>query len=134
MDGQTGDSTCLVWQPIRSSTPGHLVRGTSARIVYRETVVPPVTSGGSSNPQQPSPQRIVKKFSPNKAIGKPEAVLHLQTGDKIFCEAISIDEKGFTFKSKFSESTFVAHTQIHALELLPQVGSASIDVKKKNAC
>ncbi|WP_010586579.1 TlpA family protein disulfide reductase [Schlesneria paludicola] len=133
IDSNPDESSCLVWQPDGSSTSSALCAGVPARIVYKESPkankprVPQARPAGA----QGQPTRVVRKYVPGKVTGKSEAMLHLQTGDMIACEAISLDEEGLTFKSALSESTFISHRQIHALELVPDAGSATIDPKKK---
>ena len=144
VDGHEGESTCLCWQPIRSLTSSALLKGVAARIIYRDppkVVVPnPEQQAGMAARQVP--QRIVRKLpasktkpSPNGSPGsKPkntESFLHLRTGDTIECQVISVDEHGLTFKSSFSDTTFVPHEKIHAVELDPWAPQKEVDPKKR---
>ncbi len=135
IDGKEGDTSCLVWQPVQSSTASAIQRGVSAQIVYRELPKPPAQTAQQQLRQQAQPgtaaQRPVRKVVPPKSTSKAESILHLRTGDKIPCEATSIDEQGLTFKSSVSEATFVPHHQIHALELLPNEPPVPIENKKR---
>lgn len=135
LDSHQDEKSCLVWQPVGSTMSSALRKGAAARIVY---VDPPkqITAPPRSTQQQPQPvglpTRITNKLLTGKSssgLGK-ESILHLRTGDKIFCSQLTIDETGLTFKSTASEASFVPHEKIHALELLPDVKQIELDAKK----
>ena len=132
IDSKADGAGYLVWQPTGSTAASVLKPGIPARIIYKDAPKP-IKARVQPRPNDPGapPQRIVRKYVPGKVTGKGEALLHLQTGDKIPCEAISIDEQGLTFKSTLTESTFVPNEKIHALELVPDASPAPIDAKKK---
>ena len=58
-------------------------------------------------------------------------VLHLRCGDTIPGSVTSIDEKGVTFHTAVTDATFVPHSQVQALELMPEAKSATIARQKK---
>ncbi len=133
---------CLTWQPASSTKSSVIQKGISGRIVYRDS---PLEEPVQTNEEEQSiilgggglavRQRTRTVKNQPRSRKKPKsggAVLHLRTGDTIPCEAISIDERGLTFQSAISEATFVVHSQIQALELLPNVDQGSIDPKKKS--
>ena len=131
LDSQQGENSCLVWQPVGSTTSSSLRNGVAARIVYFD---PPKPITMPRPAQQPAglPNRITRKLLTGQSsmgLGK-ESILHLRTGDKIPCTQVTIDESGLTFKSNISEATFVPHDKIHALELLPDVKQIELDPKK----
>lgn len=134
LDSQSNDSGCLNWHPDGSSTSSTLRTGVPAKIVYKEPPKPVKLRAAQVRPVVPAgqPQRVVRKYVPGKVTGKSDAMLHLRTGDKVPCEAISLDEDGLTFKSSLTEATFIPHRQIHALELISDAGSTEIDPKKKD--
>src|SRR5258708_37753846 len=57
-----------------------------------------------------------------KGTGQPS--LYLLTGDTIPCEVTSIDENGVSFKTALSDSKFVAHDKIKAVELVRGTANA----------
>jgi peroxiredoxin len=127
-DEQSGAS-CLHLQPLASATASPLLADVSGRIIYKET--PP--------PQPTLPQARQQVIRPNGVViingvlgGTPNLVrqppvqgvrrpaLHLRTGDVIPSEVTKIDEAGVTFRSAFSEKTFVPHDKVMAVELAPE--------------
>jgi thiol-disulfide isomerase/thioredoxin len=126
--GSQPGAGCLHWQPSASASASPLRTGVSGRIVYKE---PP--------PQPRIPQTRQTMLAPNvvivngvarvvaRSINAPQIpaqpakrlALHLRTGDVIPSEVTRIDEAGVTFKSSFSEKTFVSHDQVMAVELAP---------------
>lgn len=132
VDGTHPDgSSCLIWQPINSSTSSPLTNDLAAKIVYVEPPKP-LSTVRKADPTGGLPSRIDRKLrtgQPSTGLGK-ESILHLRTGDIIPCAEVTIDEKGLSFQSKVSESSFVPHDKIHALELLPEVKQIELDQKK----
>jgi thiol-disulfide isomerase/thioredoxin len=65
-----------------------------------------------------------------RALGS-QSILHLRSGDTFACTLTLIDEKGVAFKSTVSDSTFVPHSEIKVLELMPEAAPVNIDKLKK---
>ena len=133
VDSQTGEPGCLVWMPIDSMTSSTLLPGVPARVIYeapRKKAAPVVQQKRAAVRALAPPQRAVRKVISKQTPGKGGFVLHLRTGDRIPLSEASIDETGLSFKSSISESTFVPHEKIHALELLPDEESQMIDPRK----
>ncbi len=142
VDGREADASCLVWQPLQSTTASPLTRGVSARIIYRDPPPPP-------KPQQAPPARVVaggglaalarliqtpNAGGPSQSTSKQKQttpVLHLRSGDTIPCMVTGIDEKGITFETALTDAKFVRHDQVKALELMPEAAPAKIAKPKK---
>jgi thiol-disulfide isomerase/thioredoxin len=60
-----------------------------------------------------------------------DCVLHLRSGDTIPCSAAAIDERGISFATSLSDATFVSHSQVKVLELMPNAGAVQIAKEKK---
>jgi peroxiredoxin len=137
-DGREGpESSCLAWQPMGSTNASALRAGTSGRVVYREPPPQPVLTPQQIQQQQvirqrqimiqqqqaAMPQNIAQRTvralstnsEPPKA--KEKRTLFLRTGDMIPCDVTRIDEEGVTFRTPLSESTFVSHDKVKAVEL-----------------
>jgi thiol-disulfide isomerase/thioredoxin len=127
----------LVWQAqgSRSATP--LRPGVSGRIVYREPAPPA--------PRQQAVQRhapqgaggFVAGFlsalsgngdQPAQADGKRRS-LYLRSGDVIPSEVTTIDDRGVSFRTSISTSTFVPHEKVQAAELA-QEGTPSVKINR----
>jgi thiol-disulfide isomerase/thioredoxin len=151
VDATEDSKNCLLWQPIGSRNASALRGGTTARIVYRDPPPPPpkvpaakpVRGRVARVAPVARPAGIVGQIqqifdgSPSKVAQTPRdvshasAILHLRSGDTIPCKVSRADEKGVHFKSEVSEATFIAHTQLKVLELMPQVASTAIAKAKK---
>ena len=140
VDGREGETSALIWQPTHSSTASPLVRGVSARIVYREP--PPVTQAeparvrGNVRMVLPAPRLFSGRVVTNANVAprrrpSSHSVLHLQSGDTFVCTVTAIDEKGVTLKSTVTDATFVPHAQIKVLELMPEAAAVAITSPKK---
>jgi peroxiredoxin len=57
--------------------------------------------------------------------------LHLRSGDLFQCTVTSINEKGVQLKSALTDATFVPHSNIKVLELLPDTAAVAIAAPKK---
>jgi peroxiredoxin len=141
VDGRAGAlATCLVWQPLSSTTASALKPGTSGRIIYKEPPPPaPVASATQPRNQvmlravvaQPRQQQgaagMVLRFA--TALAEPSAQtpksteerrsLFLRDGDVIPSIITKINEEGVWFKSSLSKSTLVPHAKVKAVELVP---------------
>jgi thiol-disulfide isomerase/thioredoxin len=132
-------ASCLVWHPVGSAAASPLRSGISGRIVYREPPPPP-----KQVPQQAQAQGRVRLMINGAAVeqqaarrpvqkssGQPS--LYLRTGDTIPCEVTKIDETGVTFKTAISDSGFVAHDKIKAVELVRDPNNApGLTASKRN--
>ena len=128
-------SSCLAWQPLSSQTSSPFAAGAAGRIVYREPPPPaPTNPVGNANVRmvaQAQPAQgvggMVVRFAqalsntpppPTAKTGIPERkALFLRDGDAIPAVIKGIDEKGVTFTSSLSASTFVPHEKLKAVEL-----------------
>ncbi len=140
----SGADSPLVWRPQYCRAGQPLAADLNARIVYG------AQAGGSAqlSVRQQLPQgRVVagviqvnggvpladseEAVTPRRLAGEFGCVLHLRYGDCVPCEVESIDENGLTFRSPSTDSTFVKHAQIQALELMPGVAANTIRKDKK---
>jgi thiol-disulfide isomerase/thioredoxin len=135
---EAAGSSCLSWLPAGSLNASSLRAGVSGRIVYR-TPPPTTTTVQVANgnmrviqriqplqPAQPAAVPLARNFL-NFAFGgappEPESKqdgrrsLYLRSGDIIPSTVTKIDENGVWFKTSMSESTFVAHDKVKAVEL-----------------
>jgi thiol-disulfide isomerase/thioredoxin len=132
IDGQEElQASCLVWQPVGSALASALRQGVSGRIVYREPPPPPRQAQQGAQGVGMPRAAVVAKGRTSKTIvsvgtgqrgGQPS--LYLRTGDTIPCEVTGIDENGVSFKTSFSDSMFVAHDKIKAVELVRETTNA----------
>jgi peroxiredoxin len=118
-------ASCLAWHPRGSTTASALRPGASGRIVYRELPPPApqvavrqramaqrvVIFGGRAQPQPVRPQ------PPQQPARR---ALHLRTGDVVPSEVTKIDETGVWIRTALSDSTFVPHAKVKAVELGPE--------------
>jgi len=143
IDGKEGEASCLVWQPTSSGTASPLVRGVSARVVYRDP--PPATK--AQPPRTSGDFRVAREIEVRRRLGggrattktpiairmptSGQSILHLRSGDTLACRVTSIDEKGITLKSALTDATFVPHARIKVLELMPGATPVAIARSKK---
>lgn len=149
VDAKEGDASCLVWQPVSGLQPAPFRRDVAARIVYRDPP-PPVKAKIVNNAQvqarqvQPAPgfvNQLANLFGGNgQAVAPPRGavpvaaqafVLHLRSGDTIPCSAANINEEGVAYKSPVSDATFIPHSQLKVLELMPKISAGQIAKNKK---
>jgi thiol-disulfide isomerase/thioredoxin len=150
--------SALVWQPRQTSAGSPLAEDLTGRIVYRERTSAPkaqprkktvnvagavavggggggligaVRVGGAVGKQDQATSDAVPRQPAGGAVAKAAAILHLRCGDAIPCTVDSIDEKGVSFHTPLTDSTFVRHDQIQALELMPDASAATIAKLKK---
>ena len=133
--GERPEGHSLAWQPLASETASPLRPGASGRIVYR-TPVP--KAAAFRQPTQPAPRaaappagvggffdalsRVIDR-GPATPPSPERRTLYLRTGDIIPSSVTKIDEEGVTFQTDFSESTFVPHARIKAVELAQESGA-----------
>lgn len=149
VDATEGDTSCLVWQPVSGLQPAPLRRDVAARIIYRDPPPPVKAQVVNRNQVQvrqvrPAPgfvNQLANLFGGNgQAVAPPPGamaaagnafVLHLRSGDTVPCSAANIDERGVTYKSTVSDATFIPHSQLKVLELMPKIGAGQIAKSKK---
>jgi peroxiredoxin len=137
-------SSCLVWQPSGSTAASALLPDTSGRIIYKE--LPPQVPQ-QQQPQDAQRAAMAQlrrrvlvngrvRVQQNQDLGAmivrfaealserpaPEQTgerraLHLRDGDVIPSVITKIDESGVWFRSSLSQSTFVPHVKVKAIEL-----------------
>ena len=138
VDGKaTPGASCLTWQAEGAANaspppppPPPIAPGVSGKIVYHEPK-PPVAAQPGNRPivrvRPAAPPGFVQGVfgaltdQGNHATGPVSGrrALHLRTGDVIPSEFVKIDEAGITFKTSLSDSTFVSHEKVKAIELAP---------------
>ncbi|HEY1602929.1 MAG TPA: TlpA disulfide reductase family protein [Pirellulales bacterium] len=140
-----GSGNCLIWQPREGGESSPLAPDVTGRIVYRDRPVAPkapprksarVVAGaaplvarGGLRSAAPASDDEPNRSGPQPS--KTESVLHLRYGDTIPCTVTSTDEKGITLQTSVTDTTFVSHDQIQALELMPEAASTTIAKQKK---
>jgi thiol-disulfide isomerase/thioredoxin len=144
-------SSCLVWQPLGSDTASHLRTGVSGKIVAKEPQPEPqpraTTTTRRAGPvvvqgpngqlvgqrivvQQPNGVMVLQSLDPRNQRDQParpvwtRPMLHLRTGDAIPAEVTRIDADGVWFRSPISQSTFVSHDKVKAVELAREASDA----------
>lgn len=140
-------ASCLVWQPLGSQNASPLERDAAGRIVYHDPPPPaPVQNNGMNGNVRmvavAQPQGVggmVARFaqalssSPTPQSKTPtieRKALFLRDGDAVPAIIKSIDEKGVTFTSSLSTSTFVPHEKLKAVELVLVPPQAPIRLTK----
>ena len=132
----------LAWQPLAGESASPIRPGASGRIVYRTPPPKPTPPARvATNPARVAAPRV---GGVNVGIGRVPAPVdqtttlprvsdrrsvYLRTGDVIPAEVTKIDETGVSFKTDFSENTFVPHARIKAVELAAE-NPGSIRVNK----
>jgi thiol-disulfide isomerase/thioredoxin len=135
-EGRSGAS-CLVWQAQGSGTASPLRPGVSGRVVYKE---PPPPAPRPQVPQRQAPQGpggFVAGFLSALSGGGDQAApsdgkkksLFLRSGDVIPSEVTGIDERGVSFRTSLSASTFVPHEKVQAVELA-QEATPNVKISK----
>jgi peroxiredoxin len=127
------EASCIVWNPRGSGTASPVRANADGKIVYHEPPPPPPVR--REQPRSRGVGRRVVVHNNNGVIVRQlidnplESVqqepsheltrkaLYLTTGDTIPCEVTRIDQNGLSFKSPISDSTFVPHEKIKAVEL-----------------
>ncbi len=122
--------SCLVWHPVGSLVGSALKPGISGRIIYKDLPKEPVAA--TPRPQvrqQPQAVGVLEGFLAAYSGGqgaqpakKPRS-LYLRTGDIVPCEVTKIDEAGVSIRTPISDSTFVPHDKIKAVELAAEAVS-----------
>ena len=135
---EQADASCLVWHPDASATSSPLRPGISGRIVYRDP--PPPAPKVAQPQQQPQPVGFADAFlkalaggSNNNAASATagKRTMHLRSGDTIPCEVSKITEEGVSFKTSFSDATFVPHDKLKAVELTTVDGPPKLNKTKR---
>ncbi|MBN1854059.1 MAG: TlpA family protein disulfide reductase [Pirellulales bacterium] len=136
VDGLSQDNaSCLVWQPRGSFVSSPIQHGVSGRIVYREPVPPPPVRAVRIQQRRQQLGIFGLLFSPptenSPQMAPLQRSLHLRSGDTIPCEVKQIDERGLYFKTPVSDTTFVSHDRIKAVELAPSNRSIKINKEER---
>ena len=148
VDSGAGENGCLIWQSREGAAASPLAAGVTGRIIYRERPIVPKAQprkstrvvggaglvavgkvGQRDAAAAPGSDDDQKKSGPKAT--KTASVLHLRYGDTIPCTVTSVDEKGLTLETSVTDTTFVPHDQIQALELMPEAASTTIAKQKK---
>src|SRR5262249_2614627 len=120
-------ASCLVWHPVGSATASPLRPGASGKIVYKEPPPPaPTRQPNMPQPRAPGPGAFALRCAQDLA--EPQATaatgerrsLFLRSGDVIPSVITDITEDGVTFRTSLSQSTFVTHDKVKAVELAPE--------------
>jgi thiol-disulfide isomerase/thioredoxin len=134
---QPGEGGPLAWQPLAGESSSPIRSGASGKIIYKLPTSPATATSGSSNVPKRAivrqqavpmvrvgvqPQNVIGGFiEAFKAVPEQPSTqrrsLYLRSGDIIPAEVLKIDEKGVTFRSELSLSSFVPHARIKAVEL-----------------
>jgi thiol-disulfide isomerase/thioredoxin len=135
-DGREGpDASCLAWLPVGSTTASPLRPGASGKLVFRDPP-PPQPKQSAQAPGRPTAAGFAVRFAQALAeTPAPEGTaerrsLFLRSGDVIPSEITGITEEGVTFKTSMSNSTFVAHDKVKAVELAPESTTVSVKLSK----
>jgi thiol-disulfide isomerase/thioredoxin len=140
VDGAEGDASCLVWQPSFSTAASPLARGVAAQIICRDPppatpVVVRTTGRVAFAPAGARPLSVLeienRAMNVARRAAGAQPILHLRSGDTIPCTISDISEKGVTFKSAVGDATFLPHSRIKVLELMPEATPVAIDRLKK---
>ena len=140
-------ASCIAWQPLGSLNASALERGASGRIVYRDPPPPPAQNNGMGGAVRmvavAAPAQgvggMVARFAqalstspatPTKSPATERKALFLRDGDAVPAIIKGVDEKGVTFTSSISTSTFVPHEKLKAVELVVVPPQAPIRLTK----
>jgi thiol-disulfide isomerase/thioredoxin len=132
-------ASCLRWHSDLALNASSLVHGASGRIVFRE----PQPTAPAETPVRTPAQRqdgwfesVFGSAPPAEATQPPASVrncsLHLCSGDAIPCEITGIDERGVSFKTPQSNTTFVTHDKIKSVVLMAPADSPKVDTVKRD--
>lgn len=142
VEGQTqAEASCLVWKSLVASNASPLKKSVSGQIIYREanSATRVVTSAPTNGPPAApnvigqlfnSVSRALSGAAPAPTVNVPRS-LYLRSGDSFPYESLSVDEKGVTFKTRVSETTFLPHDQIKAVEIFPITGPLKLNKTKR---
>ncbi len=123
-------ASCLAWQPLESATGGPLRLRLSGRIqiVRRRPLIPSlpcslyVCAASEYRRQWRAAMVIVEDGNVRRLVRMNEGndlkrkALYLMSGDSIPCEVTRIDQKGVSFTSPLSSSTFVPNEKVKVVE------------------
>ncbi len=129
-------ASCLAWHAWGARSGARLAANASASIIYREPA-PTVSISKAERQRRIQNNRqgvlgaLFGAFSNSPRIERSDRSLHLRTGDTVVCDAQSIDEHGVTFTSEMTETTFMPHAEILALELADLVQGAELNGPKR---
>lgn len=131
----TPDASCLIWKPLLALNESPLRPGVAGRIVYRERPKPVLVTPQSQQVQMGirlggiqavrRPQgfgAVFKQLLTASVPAQPTAMpgkqsLHLRSGDTVPGEIVDIGLKGVTIDSPSTDTTFIPHDWIKAVDL-----------------
>lgn len=109
--------TCIHWKPKTALNAAHLTNQAKGSIDFRRPEVRVATA--AAKPAANVNQRATTTATPAASTVKKASVpnLSLRTGDLVLAEIEAINEKGVTFKSTATSTTFVPNDQVQSVEL-----------------
>lgn len=124
------------WKPHGALNDAPIDANFSGKIVYKELPPPPPTVPEQTVVRAPAVRVRSSTGAPSigqlKTSGSAKPMIYLRTGDMVQGEVIRIDEKGVEFRSEETKATFIAHKQLRAVELVPNVAPIGITKAKKD--
>jgi thiol-disulfide isomerase/thioredoxin/ribosomal protein L11 len=137
-------ASCLAFHPVGSENASPLLPDASCRLIFRDpTPVVKITPAQAQAQAAAMQVAAPRNFLLAPFLGNPgvtvrtvpskttKRFLHLRTGDTIPCEITRIDEKGITFKTTMSDSTFVSHDKVKAVELANEARTINVSKIKR---
>lgn len=129
---------CLVWQPELASGASPIKPGTAGKIIYRDPPTPKKIRSvqleklqrerrlGFNVGFREEMKKIVRSRIAKPTSGK-QPYLHLRSGDTIPIEVTKITAEGVAFQTPLSDTTFVRHDEVKAIELGAPRGLLSLE-------
>jgi thiol-disulfide isomerase/thioredoxin len=127
-DGAAGDAASpLRWHPKMGLSSCSLNRQASGSIDFRK--LSPSTPGKQTQPLSESQLKALARNGQLDPRRSTSPKIELRSGDLIPGKVDRIDEKGITFQSPFSSSTFLPHEEVQSIDLnrMPRVKSYSAE-------
>ena len=122
IDNEVADQPGLFWKPLGSTTASRLRSEAVVVIDYAERARARATRAAAMIPPRGGARGGEDSIGP---LPRQPSILHLRTGDKVACREVAITAEGVMFESPHSERTFLAHSQVSALDLRPGTGPGS---------
>ncbi len=105
------EASCLHWKGRQVQNPLHVLKNVQGRIDFRRI------EQRANVARQPNAASLAQNATRGNAIRRTVPNISLRTGDLILAEVEKIDERGVTFKSSSSSTTFVPNEQIQVIEM-----------------
>lgn len=139
--GDQRDAGLLVWRPDLSRNASPLRPGLSGRIVYRDP--PPAKPKKPAAELEEPPRKPINIWSSKPAEPSPggrpslpvragQPSLYLRTGDTIPCDVTRIDERGVSFQTTQTDTTFLTNDQVKSVELITTKNGPSLEETKRD--